>query len=133
MSAIDELLDHHDGDHHKWNSMTDFSCQARAELARLRADASEADALRSTVAEQARQIEAAYKILNELSRISVDGVELLCEQRQNINSWCDAWLAANTPTPAPEAATAHCSKCGCLCVARAIDSFGVCEVCNSYD
>lgn len=30
-------------------------------------------------------------------------------------------------------ATVYCAECGCLCVACSVDSFCVCEVCNSYD
>lgn len=113
--------------------------QARAELAHLRAAASEADALRAerdelkrnmeelelsaengtaimrkntellaTVAEQARQIEAARHAMQWIYERYTGLVE-----SGDCGSWdvyaepcvieCEQWLAANAPTPAPEA------------------------------
>lgn len=78
MSAIDELLDHHDGDHHEWNSMTDFSCQARAELASLRAAVAERDAAIARAVVEER--ESCAKIVDNF------GIDMLTSDTDEIDA-----------------------------------------------
>lgn len=100
MSAIDRAVEHY-----QYASLVIQADRdaARSELQRLRAAASEADALRATVAEQARQIETARDAIDAVSDAAYRCQDWSGTRLGHALDKCDAWLAANAQTPAPEA------------------------------
>jgi hypothetical protein len=145
ISQLDELIDHHDQDHHGVGS--NFTDAARAELATLRARIATLEAsqlaheedcavlpenvsVTEFVTAQAEALEQARSAI----LYALESMEMTAFLTENsAGDVCRAWLAAN---PAQTAAPVICQCCcGCESIATKEDEHGmhVCEGCyNDY-